>query len=144
MLSGVLGAISSPLTLSYASITVRGLVPASKGVSSLPFSDGYRPSLSCAWTAYRLSKMLLYSARALTALILGFGAWVHAAQDVNGGSLYGYIVGLLGATIGWVILGTTEGNLSMIVDATYVCFAIDQVGSHGGHCKEADALFGGA
>ncbi|KAK9473946.1 uncharacterized protein V1510DRAFT_361947 [Dipodascopsis tothii] len=141
-IAGPIGAVTNPLTLSYAAVTATPLVPASRGVANLRVRDiGQQAASPYAWTAYRLSKMLLTSARALTALGLGFGAWVHAAHD-NGGSLYGYIVGLLGAGIGWVVLGATEGNLSMIVDATFICFAIDQSANKGGHCKEADALFG--
>ncbi|KAJ8102884.1 hypothetical protein POJ06DRAFT_193228 [Lipomyces tetrasporus] len=144
IIPGPIFAITNPLTLSYAAMTVQSLVPSSRGIASLRFIDlGRHSSYENSWTAYRLSKMLLSSARALTALALGFGAWVHAAQEVNGGSLYGYIVGLMGGAIGWVVLGATEGNLSMIVDSAFVAFAIDQVGNHGGHCREADIQFGG-
>ncbi|KAK9320953.1 hypothetical protein V1517DRAFT_327853 [Lipomyces orientalis] len=144
IIPGPIFAITNPLTLSYAAMTVQSLVPSSRGIASLRFIDLGRHSMyENSWTAYRLSKMLLSSARALTALALGFGAWVHAAQEVNGGSLYGYIVGLMGGAIGWVVLGATEGNLSMIVDSAFVAFAIDQVGNHGGHCREADIQFGG-
>ncbi|KAK7203907.1 hypothetical protein BZA70DRAFT_63881 [Myxozyma melibiosi] len=144
LIPGPVNALVNPLTLSYSAITIQPLVPSSRGISNLRFIDlGPNSSFDDSWTAYRLSKMLLSSARALTALALGFGAWVHAAQDVNGGSLYGYVVGLMGGAIGWVVLGATEGNLSMIVDASFVSFAIDQAGSHGGHCVEADQQFGG-
>ncbi|KAK9366511.1 hypothetical protein V1509DRAFT_654673 [Lipomyces kononenkoae] len=144
LVPGPIFALTNPLTLSYAAITVQSLVPSSRGISNLKFIDlGPHSSYQNSWTAYRLSKVLLSSARALTALALGFGAWVHAAQDVNGGSLYGYIVGMMGGAIGWVVLGATEGNLSMIVDSAFVAFAIDQVGNHGGHCREADMQFGG-
>ncbi|KAK9318678.1 hypothetical protein V1522DRAFT_348107 [Lipomyces starkeyi] len=144
LIPGPLFALTNPLTLSYAAMTVQSLVPSSRGISNLRFIDlGTHSSYQNSWTAYRLSKLLLSSARALTALALGFGAWVHAAQDVNGGSLYGYIVGMMGGAIGWIVLGATEGNLSMIVDSAFVAFAIDQVGNHGGHCREADMQFGG-
>ncbi|KAK9475745.1 hypothetical protein V1514DRAFT_339170 [Lipomyces japonicus] len=144
MLAGPVSAITNPLTLSFAAITVRSLMPASRGISSLRFIDlGSHHDSGDSWTAFRLAKMLLSSARVITAIVLGFGAWIHAAQDVNGGSLYGYVVGLLAGAIGWIVLGTTEGNLSMILDASFVCFGIDQVGNRGGHCVEADAQFGG-
>lgn len=94
-----------------------------------------------AWTAYRLAKLLLTAARGLAALGLGYGAWVHAARGADG-SLYGYGAGLLAGFIGWFVLGASEGVLSMIVDASYLCFAIDNA-AQGGHCTEADRQFGG-
>lgn len=141
LIPGPLNALVNPLTLSFSAITVQPLLPASRGISNLRYIDlGPNSSYENSWSAYRLSKILLSSARALTALALGFGAWVHAAQDVNGGSLYGYVVGMMGGAIGWVVLGATEGNLSMIVDSAFVSFAIDQ---GKGHCVEADRQFGG-
>ncbi|KAK9457817.1 hypothetical protein V1511DRAFT_455129 [Dipodascopsis uninucleata] len=144
-IAGPISAITNPITLSYSAVKVEPLVASASGISNQKFIDLGRnsPFPNNTWHAYRLAKMLLSSARALTALVLGFGAWVHAAQDVNGGSLYGYVVGLVGGAIGWVVLGATEGNLSMIVDAAFVCFGIDQVNNHGGHCSEADRQFGG-
>lgn len=94
-----------------------------------------------AWTAYRLAKLLLTAARGLAALGLGYGAWVHAARGADG-SLYGYGAGLLAGFIGWFVLGASEGVLSMIVDASFLCFAIDNA-AQGGHCTEADRQFGG-
>ncbi|KAK9448572.1 uncharacterized protein V1518DRAFT_417582 [Limtongia smithiae] len=144
LVPGPITSLTNPLTLSYSAMTSQALATSARGIASLRFTSAtpdssYRDS----FTAYRMSKMLLSAARALTAMALGFGAWVHAAQDVNGGSFYGYIVGLIGGTIGWVVLGATEGNLSMIVDAAFVSFGIDQMANHGGHCQEADLQFGG-
>jgi len=91
-------------------------------------------------TAYKLSKMLLTATRGVTALTLGTGAWV-AARDNNGGSGYGYIVGMIAGAIGWGVLGATEGCLSNIVDACLVC--VGSEGPNAGHCREAQAVFGG-
>ncbi|KAK9462496.1 uncharacterized protein V1516DRAFT_621057 [Lipomyces oligophaga] len=136
--------VTSSLTLSFAGISSQSLMTASREMPEMRTMDlGSRQSFNDTWTAYRLSKMLLSAARVLTALVLGFGAWVHAAQDVNGGSLYGYVVGLMGSAIGWVVLGSTEGNLSMIVDSTFVSFAIDRLSGSNGHCIEADVQFAG-
>lgn len=93
------------------------------------------------WTAYRLSKMLLTAARGLVSLGLGYGAWIHAAMYKEG-SLYGYAAGLIAGFIGWFVLGASEGVLSMTVDASFLCFAIDNA-ARGGHCTEADRQFGG-
>lgn len=93
------------------------------------------------WTAYRLAKMLLSAARGLVSLALGYGAWIHAARSSDG-SLYGYAAGLMAGFIGWFVLGASEGVLSMVVDASFLCFAIDNA-AKGGHCTEADRQFGG-
>lgn len=140
-------ALTSPLALTNAVINSQGLVDSSRTISSMRYLDhGHNNPVTInahSWTAYRLAKMLLSAARSLTALFLGFGAWVHAACYTNGGSLYGYMVGLIAGFIGWFVVGATEGALSIIVDAAFVCFAIDNAG-RGGHCTEADRQFGGA
>ena len=139
--------LTNPLALTNAVINSQGLIDSSRTISNMRYLDhGHNNPVSVnthSWTAYRLSKMLLSAARALTALCLGFGAWVHAACYTNGGSLYGYMVGLIAGFIGWFVLGATEGALSIIVDSAFVCFAIDNAG-RGGHCTEADRQFGGA
>jgi uncharacterized membrane protein len=85
--------------------------------------------------------MLLTAARGVTALTFGVAAWVTAARNVNDGSMYGYVVGLIAGSIGWAILGATEGCLGYVVDATIVCVGSeDGVGSH---CREAQLVFGG-
>lgn len=139
--------LTNPLALTNAVINSQALVDSSRTISNMRYLDhGHNNPVTVnthSWTAYRLAKMLLSAARALTALCLGFGAWVHAACYTNGGSLYGYMVGLIAGFIGWFVLGATEGALSIIVDAAFVCFAIDNAG-RGGHCTEADRQFGGA
>lgn len=85
--------------------------------------------------------MILTAARGITALTLGTGAWVAAARNVDGGSAYGYLVGLIAGSIGWAILGATEGCLSNVVDATLVCVGTED--GAGSHCREAQMVFGG-
>ena len=41
------------------------------------------------------------------------------------GSLYGYLVGLIAGAVGWVVVGGIEGAAGMVVDACFVCFAVD-------------------
>lgn len=139
--------LTSPLALVNAVINSQDLVGSAQTISQLRCLDqGYNnPEIedqNPTWPAYRLAKMLLSAARLLTGLAMGFGAWIHAAVYTNGGSLYGYIVGMLAGFIGWFVLGATEGTLSMIMDAAFVCFALDSQGK-GGHCQEADRQFGG-
>lgn len=79
------------------------------------------------------------------ALSLGVGAWIGTARSGNGegvvgGSLYGYIVGMIAGAIGWAVLGATEGCLSNVVDAVLVC--VGSEGAEGGHCREAMVAFG--
>lgn len=137
--------LTNPLALSNAIINSQSLVDSAQAIASLRYLDhGYdNPSVRSghSWTAYRLAKMLLTAARGVMSLILGYSAWVHAAM-YSDGSLYGYMAGLIAGFIGWFVLGASEGILSMIVDAAFLCFAIDNA-ARGGHCTEADRHFGG-
>jgi hypothetical protein len=137
-----IAALINPLTLTYAAIHSQPLLASSRAVLNLKFVDtgGYGRSHHPR-VAYRFSKMLLTAARTVAAMSLGIGAWVASARSVDGGSVYGYLVGLIAGCIGWCIIGATEGCLSNVVDATLVC-----VGSEGGggtHCREAQLVFGG-
>lgn len=132
--------LTNPLTLTNAIINSQSLMDSARTVASLRHLE-LSMERGDGWLSYRLSKMLLSTARGLTCLFMGFVAWVHAARD-DSGSLYGYIVGLIAGFIGWFVLGATEGTLSMVVDSAFVCFALDNA-STGGHCAEADRQFGG-
>ncbi|KAA8894961.1 hypothetical protein FN846DRAFT_900749 [Sphaerosporella brunnea] len=137
-----IAAVISPLTVTYAAIHSLPLLVASKATAGLKFFDtaGYGPQQHPR-AAYRLSKMLLTAARGVTAMALGVVAWVSAARDVNGGSAYGYIVGLVAGAIAWAVIGATEGCLSNVVDACAVCVMSEGTGPS--RCREAQAAFGG-
>jgi len=137
-----IAALINPLTLTYGAIHSLPLLTSSRATMNLKFVDtaGFGPGRHPR-TAYRLSKMLLSAARGVTAMSLGIGAWVAAARHVNGGSVYGYLVGLIAGCIGWAIIGATEGCLSNVVDACLVC--VGSEGSGGTHCREAQMVFGG-
>jgi hypothetical protein len=132
--------LTNPLALTNAVINGHGLVDSATTVghtlATLGRSEG-------SLTAHRLAKILLSACRCVTALFMGFGGWIHAARYTSTGSLYGYIVGILAGLIGWFVIGIAEGTLSMIVDAAFICFAIDNSAGNGGHCPQADRLFGG-
>jgi hypothetical protein len=85
--------------------------------------------------------MLLSAARSVTAMAMGVVAWVAAAREVNGGSAYGYVVGLVAGAISYAVIGATEGCLTNVVDACAVCVASE--GAGGSRCREAQAAFGG-
>lgn len=78
---------------------------------------------------------------------LGMGAWVGTASHspsspasggttggskMPGGSLYGYVVGLIAAAIGWGVLGSIEGVLGGILDAAVLCWVSESRLEHGG------------
>lgn len=131
--------LTQPLTLSYASIHSIPLSIAAKCSLDYPSKVSGEQR-----RAYRTAKMLLNAARATAALGLGTMAWVSCARSGNGGgSLYAYIVGLAAGTIGWAIVGATEGMVSIIVDASLVCYNIDINNSREGrsHCLDAVAAF---
>ncbi|KAK6528638.1 hypothetical protein TWF694_003896 [Orbilia ellipsospora] len=136
-------ALSDPLAVTYGAIHSLPLVRASRQINQLGLvtmalnngKDNHSKS------AYRLTKMLLTAARLMTSLALGIGAWVRTAHVANGGSLYGYVVGLLAGSIGWAVLGTAERSLANIVDACLVCATSDH--SSGKYCREAQMAFEG-
>jgi len=160
LISAPITAITTPLTLTYAAIHSQPLLVSSRAVTNLRFLNAatnprgrhiHSPA-EHPLRAYRLAKMLLSAARALTALTLGFGGWVYTTRrDDAYASLYGYLVGLIAGSVGWVVVGGIEGGVGMVVDAAFVCFAVDQGGSsngaagdmRGGHCREAEIQFGG-
>lgn len=155
-------ALSDPLALTYGAIHSQPLDASARGLSrmkilSTPITipslkpsswshDGLAPLLS-----YRLSKLILHAARLMMSLALGFGGWVSAARNlgvpvvssIGRGSVYAYVVGLIAGTIGWSVLGTIEGIIADIVDASIICWG-SEVGIHGRearYCREAGRLF---
>ena len=137
-----------PLTLTHASIKSVPLVIAARNNSRLRVLD---PARGPPFASYLMAKMVLSAARLATALSMGIGGWVYGARqeilDGTGavGSLYGYLVGLIAGAVGWVVVGGIEGAAAMVVDACFVCYAVDfEGGVNGiGHCREAWQAFGG-
>ena len=158
-------ALTNPLSLSYAAIHSRPLAPSARGLSQLtvlsplvvPTSSPYffpRPQGGNRGrlASYKLSKLILHATRFIMSLALGFGGWVITARNLpvpgmagdTRGSLYAYVVGLVAGAIGWSVLGSVEGIVADIVDASLICWASD-VGTYGRearYCREAGWLFG--
>lgn len=157
--------LTNPLSLSYAAIHSQPLGASSRGLSEMtilapsasstslhPRSYSRSPGGSGSLLSYRLSKLILYAARFMMSLALGFGGWVTTARSLTTsdtahtirGSLYAYVVGLIAGTIGWTTLGAMEGVVADIVDAAVICWA-SEVGIYGRearYCREAGWLFG--
>jgi hypothetical protein len=157
--------LTNPLSLSYAAIHSQPLSASSRGLSQMtvlapsaastslhPRSYSRSPGGSGSLLSYRLSKLILYAARFMMSLALGFGGWVTTARSLTTsatgntirGSLYAYVVGLIAGTIGWTTLGAMEGVIADIVDAAVICWA-SEVGIYGRearYCREAGWLFG--
>ena len=53
------------------------------------------------------------------AVIFGFSGWIFGSRSES--SLYGYVVGLIAASIGWLVIGAAEGGVTMIIDANRIC-----------------------
>ncbi|KKK24595.1 hypothetical protein P175DRAFT_0479402 [Aspergillus ochraceoroseus IBT 24754] len=157
--------LTDPLSLTYAAIHSQPLATSARGLTQMTnlapsiatsslhprsFSwarESYSPLLS-----YRLSKLILHAARLMMSLALGFGGWVSTARSLGvpssggvvRGSVYAYIVGLIAGTIGWSVLGSIEGVIADIVDASIICWS-SEVGTYGRearYCREAGWLFG--
>lgn len=158
-------ALTNPLTLTYAAIHSQPLNVSARGLTQMSFlapqaptttltprSFSSRTNKSAPLLPYRLAKLLLHATRFIMAMALGFGGWVATAKQlaisVPGGagvrgSAYAYVVGLVASFIGWGVLGSMEGVLSGIVDASVVCWGSERgmVGG-GAYCLEAGYLFG--
>ena len=147
---GPLANLVLPLTLTHASIRSVPLVVAARNNSRLRVLEMDRGH---PFTSYRMAKMILSATRLATALSMGIGGWIYGARReiLAGsrasavGSLYGYVVGLIAGGVGWVVVGGIEGAAGMVVDACFICFAIDfEGGADGaGHSREAWQAFGG-
>ncbi|KAJ8061448.1 hypothetical protein OCU04_009266 [Sclerotinia nivalis] len=158
-------ALLNPLTLTYAAIHSQPLQTSARGLSQMTFLTPQAPtttltprsfsSRSHAATPllpYRLAKLLLHATRVIMSMALGFGGWVATARQLSismpegpgiKGSAYAYVVGLVAGFIGWGVLGSMEGVLSGIVDATVVCWGSEKGMAGGGaYCLEAGYLFG--
>ena len=127
--------LCNPLTLSLAAVHAMDLRGAAREADRLHLLDPKGP-----WQTYRTAKMFLTAARVTTAAALGTTAWVASSR----GSLYGYVVALASATVGWAVVGAVEGCASTVVDAAFVCHAIDLRETREGrtHCQEAARAFG--
>jgi hypothetical protein len=156
-------ALTNPLSITYAAIHSEPLVQAARDLGRMDFvgSDAtatLNPRIFAAnrnvygpLLPYRLAKLLLYATRFIMATALGFAGWVITAKQLRitlpdgmgvRGSLYAYVVGLVASFIGWGILGSMEGILGGIVDATVICYGTEKRMATGGYCMEAAHLFG--
>jgi hypothetical protein len=139
-LSAPLVNLTSPLTLTYASIFSTNLKTAARVMEAQP---RLRPGKH--WQPYQTAKMVLSAARATTALGLGLAAWIQAARRSGASSsLYGYIVGMIAGAVGWMVVGCVEGMVSVLVDACFVSWIVDADNTAAGrtHCQEANGVFG--
>ncbi|BFZ56008.1 hypothetical protein PYCC9005_003050 [Savitreella phatthalungensis] len=132
-LSAPLLNLGNPLTLSLAAIHAIKLSDAAAESQRLHLLDHSGP-----WQSYRTAKMYLMAARATTAIALGTVAWVSSD------SIYGHVIGIASATIGWTMVGAVESCASTVVDAVFVCFVIDLRDTREGqtHCQDAAQAFG--
>ncbi|GAM86051.1 hypothetical protein ANO11243_040610 [Dothideomycetidae sp. 11243] len=160
-----LAALTNPLTLTYAAIHSQPLSISARGLSQLYFVSrttpsttmtpgAFNPQQGASLVPYRLAKILLHATRFAMSFALGFAGWVRTAHSLQQqavdvsfrGSLYGYLVGLMAASIGWTVLGAIEGVVGGVVDAALVCWASETGGSGNAadarYCREAGDLFG--
>ena len=101
--------------------------------------------------AYTLSLLILRATRFVTALAMGFVAWVKSAHSLiipagdsarMVGSLYAYVVGLIAACIAWAVLGAIDGVVAGIVDAVVVCYGSEVAqGGAGRYVRDIGGLF---
>lgn len=165
------GAITDPLTLTYAAVHSQPLGIAARGLGQLGLGSGSGGAGLGAdgrgrrggagggggLVPYRLAKLLLQSTRWIMSFALGMAGWVRTARNLElsgpssgsgggvRGSLYAYVVGLIAGTIGFAVLGAVENVVGAVLDAVVVCWASETGGQGRGKarfCREAGELFG--
>jgi hypothetical protein len=164
MIPSPIGAMTNPLTLTYASIHGVPLTQAARGISDMSFISpnsptttlgprSFAPNQRSSLQSYRFAKLLLHAIRWTLTFALAFGGWVSTARMLkfnNGtvpytGSLYAYVIAIISGAIGWGALGAMEGVLGGILDAVLVCWG-SEVGHDGQgqarYCVDAGRLFG--
>ena len=169
VIPSTIATLTNPLTLTYAAIHSQPLSTSSRALARLNFLTpeaqqaqqflARNQPTKAATQCYTLALLLLRSTRFITAIAMGFGAWVNTARSLTlpttlesnpgnttgtiRGSLYAYIVGLIAAAIGWGILGAIDGVVAGIVDAVVVCWGSEVARGEVRYCREAEGLFGG-
>ncbi|KAK3829235.1 MAG: choline transporter-like protein [Benniella sp.] len=121
-------------TLIYAGITGESLFSAARSASKL-----FNQNVLWGLMSDILTKVILYIYSTLLALFTGFAAYIYATHSLK--SPYGYVIGILATIIPFYIARFFTHVMSITVDATFLCYAIDR-DTNMCHCNKAHSAFG--
>ncbi|KAF8925922.1 hypothetical protein BGZ52_006282, partial [Haplosporangium bisporale] len=123
-------------TLIYVGITGESLFSAARSASKV-----FRRTLLWGIIADLLTKLILFVNSLMLSLLTGFSAYVFATHTLQ--SPYGYIIGILSTIIPFYITRFFTHIMAIIVDTTFLCYAID-LDTNTCHSNKAHSAFGTA
>ncbi|KAG0232924.1 hypothetical protein BGW42_007833 [Actinomortierella wolfii] len=123
-------------TLIYVGITGESLFSAARSASKI-----FRRNLLWGLMSDFLTKLVLYINSMMLSVLTGFSAYIFATHTLR--SPYGYVVGILASIIPYFVTRFFTHIMSITVDATFLCYAID-LDTNTCHSNKAHSAFGGA
>ncbi|KAI7902769.1 plasma-membrane choline transporter-domain-containing protein [Cokeromyces recurvatus] len=108
----------SNYTISLTGITGEGFFAAAQSATKI-----FRRNLLTGVFGDLLTQLMLYIGASIIALTSGFSAYVYATHNLH--SPHGFIVGLIGTLIPWYMSQFFSYIMISIIDATFLCYAID-------------------
>ncbi|KAF9984969.1 hypothetical protein BGZ65_012077 [Modicella reniformis] len=121
-------------TLIYVGITGESLFSASQSTSKL-----FERNVVLGLLSDLLTQLVLYIYSVLLAVFTGFAAYIFATHTLM--SAYSYVIGILATIIPFYIANFFTNVMSITVDATFICYAIDK-DTNTRHCNKAHSAFG--
>ncbi|KAF9109821.1 hypothetical protein BGX27_007158 [Mortierella sp. AM989] len=121
-------------TLIYVGITGESLFSAARSASKI-----FHRNLLWGLISDFLTKLILFIYSTLLSLLTGFAAYVFATHTLK--SPYGYVIGILSGIIPFYITRFFTHIMSITVDATFLCYAID-LDTNTCHSNKAHSAFG--
>ncbi|KAI7830664.1 plasma-membrane choline transporter-domain-containing protein [Gamsiella multidivaricata] len=122
--------------LIYVGITGESLFAAARSASKI-----FHRNLLWGLLSDFLTKLILYVYSTLLSILTGFAAFVFATHGLK--SPYGYVIGILAGIIPYYVNGFFTHIMSITIDATFLCYAID-LDTNTCHCNKAHSAFGGS
>ncbi|KAK4516672.1 uncharacterized protein ATC70_011649 [Mucor velutinosus] len=108
----------SNYTISLAGITGESFCSAATSATKI-----FRRNLLTGLFGDLLTQLILYIGASVIALSSGFGAYVYATHSLH--SPHGFLVGLIGTLMPWYLSQFFSYTMMSIIDASFLCYAID-------------------
>ncbi|KAI9254725.1 plasma-membrane choline transporter-domain-containing protein [Helicostylum pulchrum] len=105
-------------TISLAGITGENFFSAAKSATKI-----FRRNLLTGLFGDLLTQLILYIGASVIALSSGFGAYIYATHNLH--SPHGFVVGLIATLMPWYLSQFFSYTMMSIIDASFLCYAID-------------------
>ncbi|KAF9164447.1 hypothetical protein DFQ26_001421 [Actinomortierella ambigua] len=123
-------------TLIYVGITGESLFSAARSASKI-----FRRNLLWGLMSDLLTKLILNINSMMLSVLTGFAAYIFATHTLH--SPYGYVIGILASIIPYYVTRFFTHIMSITVDASFLCYAID-LDTNTCHSNKAHSAFGSA